>query len=152
MKPVMRRKPVITKEVVREDALYAIHWSKLAKVDRYEITTKVPSVAGIFELYYMDEKKKLNLMLFGVVWYGGLRSRLRRITDPEITGDAKRVAILEKYECYFRYSMSESLEDMRDIIYFFASRLKPGVESAEHSGRYENIYCNETSADKIVTI
>jgi hypothetical protein len=145
-------KPAISKQVVREDAFYAIHWSKLTKVDRYEITTKVPSVAGIFELYYMDEKKKLNLMLFGVVWYGGLRSRLRRLSDPEITGDPKRVEILQKYECYYRYSMSESLEDMRDIIYFFASRLKPGSEGAEHSGRYETIYCDESSSDKIVTI
>ena len=100
----------------------------------------------------MDEKKKLNLIRVSRVWYGGLRSRLRRLTDPELEEDPRRRELLEKYDCYYRYSVIHSMDDMQDILYFFASRYTPGKGKMQHSGRYAEIYLREESPDKIVTI
>jgi hypothetical protein len=143
---------VVKKLVDRDIAYYTIYWSRLTKADKYTIINSVPSVAGIFEMYYMDEKKKLNLKRVSRVWYGGLRSRLRRLTDPELEEEPKRREILEKYDCYYRYSVIYSMDDMQDILFFFASRYTPGEEKVPHSGRYAEIYLREESPDKIVTI
>ena len=106
----------------------------------------------MFELYYMDSRKKLNFLTVGRVWYGGLRSRLRRITDPELETDERKREILASHDCYYRYTVIRSFDDMKDILFFFAGRYKPGETTIEHSGRYENIYLQERSPDKIVTI
>ena len=74
----------VTKLVEAPDVYYTVFWSRLRKADRYEIITKVPSVSGIFELYYQDEHKQLNLFHIAKAWYGGLRTALRKATDPEL--------------------------------------------------------------------
>lgn len=144
--------PVVEKKEKDSTVYFTIHWSNLYKVEKYFIINSVPSVAGIFELYYMDEKKKLVLMFVSRVWYGGLRTRLRRITDPELTEHPKRKQLLENRSCYFRYTISQSFADMQDILFFFAGRYVPGVDAVQHSGRYEEIFIEEISADKITTI
>ncbi len=144
--------PVVKKQVDGATAYFTIQWSRLTKADKYTIIRSVPAEAGIFELYYMDAKKKLNLLRVSRVWYGGLRSRLRRLTDPAIEEDPIKRKILEELDCYYRYSIIRSRDDMQDILYFFASRHKPGDDSVPHSGRYEEIYVQEKSPDKIVTI
>lgn len=131
---------------------YTIRWSPLKQTDKYSIIKSVPAMAGIFELYYMDDKKKLNLFFFSKVWIGGLRSRLRRYTDPELEIDEKRRNVLERYECYYRYSLCDSDDDMQDIIFFFASTYMPGKHKQYSSERYEDIYVEEESPDSIVTI
>ena len=143
--------PTVKKKVDGTSAYYTIQWSPLEKVDKYTIITSVPSEAGIFELYYLDDKKKLNLMRMSRVWYGGLRSRLREITDPTLVEDENWKNILETKECYYRYSVMQSRDDMQDIVFFFAGRYAPKDTSIEHSGRYEDIYLQELSPNKIVT-
>lgn len=144
--------PVVTKKTKDGVAYFTLQWSGLQKSDKYTIINSVPSEAGIFELYYMDERKKLVLMRVSRVWYGGLRSRLRSVTDPELEQDERHVAILVKYDIFYRYSVIRSFDDMKDILYFFASRYTPGSDTIDHSGRYVEIYLEEKSPDKIVTI
>jgi hypothetical protein len=112
----------------------------------------VPAQAGIYELYYMDDKKKLVLMRISRVWYGGLRSRLRHVTDPELDDDPRKNEILTTHTCYYRYSVVQSFGDLQDILFFFAARYRPRETKMSHSGRYEDIYLEELSPDKIVTI
>ena len=64
-------------------------WSRLRKSDKYEIVKSVPSEAGIYELYYMDEKGKLCLFHVGKSWYGGLRNEIRLRTDVELETDPR---------------------------------------------------------------
>lgn len=144
--------PEITKIEDAYTAFFTVRWSLLRKAEKYSITSTVPSMAGIFELYYMDEKKKLNLFYVGRVWIGGLRSRLRRLTDPTLELDDRRRAILETKDCYYRYSLSESFRDLTDVFFFFSNTYFPHTSIAEHSGRYDTIYVKEISPQKIVTV
>ena len=66
--------------------------------------------------------------------------------------DARRKEILEDKDCFYRWSLISSSDDMADLLYFFAQTWLPGTLTVHHSGRYEQIYVNEVDADKIVTI
>ncbi len=149
----MDEKPVVNrKEDAKGSVYFTIYWSSLAKCEKFHIIKSVPSDAGIYELYSMDHKGKLNLFYFGKSWYGGLRNELRARTDPEIETDLKRREVLSKYDCYFRYSLIGNNDDMTDILFFFAQTYFPGSAVYKPSGRYENVYVKEESPDKIVTI
>ena len=145
-------KPEIKKQEDSGNVYYIVNWSALQKADKYDIIKTVPSVSGIYELYYMDEKKKLNLFYVSKAWYGGLRHSLRKLTDPELVRDPARHKVLNDYDCYYRYSLTNSYADMSDIIYFFARTYFPPSVKAEHSGRYIDIFVDEHSPDKIITI
>ena len=62
------RKPITQKLVRARDVFYTVSWSRLRKADKYEIITSVPSEAGIYELYYMDDWEKLCLFHVGKSW------------------------------------------------------------------------------------
>jgi len=146
------RKPIVQKLVRGRDAFFTVSWSRLRKGDKYEIVKSVPSDAGIYELYYMDGKKKLCLFHVGKSWYGGLRNEIRVRTDVELETDAGRRALLSKYDCWYRWSLLSSSDDMSDVLFFFAQTHLPGITTVHHSGRYTRIFVTENDADKIVTI
>ena len=143
--------PKTLREVDNDQVYYTVCWSRLKKVDKYDIIRTVPAMAGIFELYYKDRQKKLILLYFAWVWYGGLRHTIRAITDPELSLTApKRRRILEEQECYYRYSLVASQEDMEDIHHFYASqRLR---EAPPSSQRFVEIFLKEESPDNLITI
>ena len=147
----MDRKPVVSKLIRGPDAYYTICWSRLKKSDKYDIIKSVPSEAGIYELYYMDEKDKLCLFHMGKSWYGGLRNEIRLRTDVELEKDEARRAILDEHDCWYRWSLLSASDDMADIIFFFACTYRLATK-VHHSGRYRNIFVNEVDADKIVSI
>jgi len=135
------------------NAYYNVNWSPLAKADRYEIISKVPSVAGIFEIYWMDETKRLRMFFVGQTNYGGLRSEIRRITDPELClTDEKAKKILEEKEIWYRYAPAESAKDMMDVIWFFMQNYFPENTSVKHSGRYADIFVKESEPDKLMWV
>lgn len=142
----------LAKLVEEPDVYYTVYWSRLQKADRYEIITKVPSVSGLFELYYQNEHKQLNLFHIAKAWYGGLRTGLRKATDPELEDDEIKKDILENRDIYYRYTVIPSYADMSDVLYFFAATYRPHTHKVVPSGRYENVYVNEESEDKIVTV
>ena len=131
---------------------YFVSWSPLALADRWEINAKVPSVAGIFELYWMDDHKHLRIFKLGQTHFGGLRSELRRLTDPELCEDAKIKTILEDKEIWYRYAPSNSTANMSDVIWFFMDTYFPEKTTVEHSGRYDKIYINESEPDKLIWV
>jgi len=134
------------------DVYFTIYWSHLTLADKYSIIKSVPSMSGIFELYYMDEKGKLNLFHVQKAWYGGLRHSIRMRTDPELEDNPEKRELLERYKCYYRFSILESYKDLTDILYFFAATYFPDRVTVDHSGRFDRIFVEEISADKIVTI
>jgi hypothetical protein len=146
------RKPVVHKLVRARDAYFTVSWSRLKKSDKYDIVKSVPSEAGIYELYYMDDREKLCLFHLGKSWYGGLRNELRVRTDVELETDRARRAILEEHDSWYRWSLLSSSDDMADVLFFFAQTYLPGNLTVHHSGRYEHVFVNEIDADKIVTI
>lgn len=142
-------KPKISLEIKNDEAYYTLIWSPLTKADKYEVTLKVPSVSGIFELYSMDENKKLNLLSVTHAWYGGLRSQIRASIDPDATNDPVKIAVLEDAELYYRYSMSDSFPMLLDVVWFLHTTYFPNDVRVEHSGRYERMYLNEKAPDRI---
>jgi hypothetical protein len=146
------REPDISKAVDDTTVYYTIFWSRLRKAEKYDIISKVPSVSGIFELYYQDEKKKLNLLYVAKAFYGGLMNEIRKRTDPELEDNALRRQILSTRDCYYRYAPSNSYKDMSDIIYFFATTYFPDKDLHDHSGRYTEIYVKEDSEDKLIDV
>ena len=148
----MDRKPVVGKMVKGRNAYFTVSWSRLKKADKYDIVRSVPSEAGIYELYYMDRLGKLCLFHVGKSWYGGLRNEIRLRTDKELEDDAARKAILARYDCWHRWSLVSSSDDMADLLFFFAQTHLPGTTTVHSSDRYDKIFVKEIDADKIVTI
>lgn len=135
-----------------KDVFYFVKWSPLALADRWTINAKVPAVAGIYEIYRMDDHKHLRMMFVGDTHYGGLRSELRRLTDPELTENPKTAKILEDEEIWFRYAPTNSAGVMADVVWFFRKTYFPENPGVDHSGRYRRIYMNESAPDKLIWI
>lgn len=142
----------VEKRIKGNKVYFTIQWSPLKKADKYDIISSVPSMGGVFELYYRDDRKRLVLIERSRAWYGGLRSRIRKSVDPELQPDARLRQILEEYDLYYRYSLLESRDDMIDIIYFFERARQTQKSKPEHSGRFETIYLKELSDDKIINV
>ena len=135
-----------------EDIQYFVNWSPLALADRWEINAKVPAIAGIFEIYWMDETKHLRMLSIGQTHYGGLRSEIRRLTDPELCNDPKTRKLLEDKEIWYRYAPSNSTKNMADVVWFFMNTYFPENTPVEHSGRYRKIYMKESEPNKLIWV
>lgn len=148
-------KPPIAQKAVDASsacAYFTVRWSHLEKAERYQVIGSVPALPGIFELYYQDEHKRLHLLLVSKAWYGGLRAAIRKRMDPELEVDPARRKILETYGCLYRYCLVSSRRDMDDLLFFFSETYRPGSGMMSHSGRYEQIFVEEISSDRIVTV
>mgnify|MGYP000980731582 CR=1 FL=1 len=66
---MLELKPIIIKEEDKNDAYYTLTWTALTRADKYKVTTSVPAIAGMYELYYMDTHKRLNLLAITHAWY-----------------------------------------------------------------------------------
>ena len=140
------------KAQVKDDAVYyTIKWSPLALADRWEINAKVPAVGGVYEIYWMDETKHLRMLEVGDTNYGGLRSEIRRLTDPELTLDTRIRDILENKEIWYRYSPSNSASAMADIVWYFRKTYFPDRE-LEYKGKYKKIFLKESEPDKLIWV
>lgn len=135
-----------------ENVYYYVQWSPLTLADRWTINSAVPAVAGIYEIYWMDDHAHLRMLSVGQTHYGGLRSELRRLTDPELTTDPKTRSILENEEIWFRYAPSHSSANMSDVVWFFRKTYFPENPGVDHSGRFEKIFLKESAPDKLIWV
>jgi hypothetical protein len=135
-----------------KEVYYFITWSPLSQADRWTINAKVPSVAGIYEIYWMDDHEHLRMFWVGNTHYGGLRSEIRRLTDPELTDDPSAKKILEDEAIWFRYAACNSAAIMADVVWFFRKTYFPENPGFSHSGRFEKIYMNESAPDKLIWV
>jgi len=142
----------ITAQEKGEEVYYFIQWSPLNVADRWLINSKVPAVAGIYEIYWMDDHDHLRMLAVGDTHYGGLRSEIRRLTDPELTQDARTREILENEEIWFRYAPSHSADVMSDVVWFFRKTYFPENPGVEHSGRFKKIFMKESAPDKLIWV
>jgi hypothetical protein len=135
-----------------KNVYYAVSWSPLARADRWTINSRVPSLGGIYEIYWMDDHKHLRLLSVGDTHYGGLRTELRRLTDPELSARGRTRQILEEREIWFRYALTDSPAVMSDLIWFFRRTYFPEAPGLSHSGRYEKIFLRESEPDKLIWV
>jgi len=142
----------ITSKEKDESVYYSIKWSPLALAERWTINSSVPAVAGVYEIYWMDEHNHLRMLAVGDTHYGGLRSEIRRLTDPELTLDPKTREILDNEEIWFRYVPVNSVEEMADIVWFFRDTYFPENPGVEHSGRFKKIFVKESAPNKLIWV
>jgi len=142
----------ITAQEKQDNVYYNVEWSPLSLAERWIINAKVPSVAGVYEIYWMDDHNHLRMLSVGETHYGGLRTEIRRLTDPELVTDPKARKILENEEIWFRYVPSNSIDNMTDVVWFFRSTYFPENPGVEHSGRYKKIFLKESAPDKLIWV
>ena len=145
--------PSIERMTRNQNGYFTVHWSAFEEANKYRINAAVPAMSGVYELYYRDPYGKLILHEVDYVWYGGLRSRLRRITDPELEEDLEKRAFIEKKKLFFRYALSKNFKDMEDVVFFLGSSGNlPAKKRKEDSGRYKKVYLRESSPNKLTSI
>jgi hypothetical protein len=142
----------ITAQEKGEAVYYTIRWSSLALADRWTISAQVPAVAGVYEIYWMDDHGHLRMLSVGNTHYGGLRSEIRRLTDPELITDAQAKQILENKEIWFRYAPTNSNTVMADVVWFFRKTYFPENPGVESSGKYRKIFLKESAPDKLIWV
>jgi hypothetical protein len=144
--------PIITVQEKGENVYYTVQWSPLAIADRWTISSSVPAVAGIYEIYWMDDHEHLRMLAVGNTRYGGLRSELRRLTDSELTQDKNMRKILEDEEIWYRYAPTNSARAMADIVWFFRKTYFPENPGVEPSGQFKKIFLKESAPDKLIWV
>jgi hypothetical protein len=142
----------ITAQEKGENVYYFVSWSPLEIAERWTISARVPAVAGIYEIYWMDDHNHLRMLSVGQTHYGGLRSELRRLTDAELAVEAPVRNILENEEIWFRYSPANSAAVMADVVWFFRQTYFPENPGVDHSGRYKKIFLKESAPDKLIWV
>ena len=142
----------ITAQEKGDAVYYYIEWSPLNLAERWTINAKVPAIAGIYEIYWMDDHQHLRMLAVGNTHYGGLRSEIRRLTDPELTVDSKTREVLSDEEIWFRYAPSHSPDTMSDVVWFFRKTYFPENPGVEHSGRFKKIFLKESAPDKLIWV
>jgi hypothetical protein len=135
-----------------EEVHYFISWSPLELAERWTINAKVPAVAGVYEIYWMDDHEHLRMFAVGQTHYGGLRSELRRLTDPELVNDPQAKKTLEEEEIWFRYFPSNSTAMMADAVWYFMKTYFPENPGVEHSGRFKKIFMTESAPNKLIWV
>jgi hypothetical protein len=140
---MMRRAPTITKRERRETAYISIAWSPLEAVSKYRINAAVPSMPGIWELYYLEHSRIPRLLKMGAAWRGGLRHKLRSAADPEAPANAQIRERLESGDCYYRYTICEIRGDLIDAYVVLASIRGVDTGEIEATGRYREVRIQE---------
>lgn len=139
-----RNQPCTVVKVIRDqDVFYTIPWTPLRIADRHEIALRVPALAGLFEIFWEDEKKRLHLFSLEPAWYGGLRAKLAEKLDTDFEKNPWRRTILLNYRLHYRYVFLDSWDDVKDLMCIFLQIYQPHLGILSSSGRYKNIHIKE---------
>ncbi|MFP4378564.1 MAG: hypothetical protein ACLFP4_16090 [Spirochaetales bacterium] len=126
------------------NAYFTVWWSPLFRLVKDTIIRRIPSEAGIFEIYRDEGEREPTLIGRARAYYGGLRNTLRGMIDESMPYPLNGELLDLSRKHYVRYALLGSYDDMDDVLFFFANR---GVidNEADDSGRYAMIYVKEGS-------
>lgn len=144
--------PTITKQTRNQDVYYTLQWSPILRASKATVIRSVPSVAGIFELYVVDQGGTPNLVRTRKAWYGGLRHALRELSDPTTCKDRRLLTLLKSRSLYFRYTTCDNSDDMNDVLSYLATVYPRAVGEYNGSGRFRDVYVKEESTGSMVDI
>lgn len=144
----VRIKASIRKRERNGTAYFSINWSPLVPVSRFDIIGSVPSMAGIWEVYWLQDSRVPRILRIGRAWHGGLRHSLREHTDPSLPMGAPLREYLESGDCYYRYVVVESHADLNDIYSVLITHRRVDQTPVPTTGRYREVRIHEP--DEIV--
>jgi hypothetical protein len=136
--------PHVEKKEKDANAYFTVWWSPLFRLVKDTIIRRIPSEAGIFEIYRDDGDREPVLVGRARAYYGGLRNTLRGMIDESMPYPLNGRLLDLSRKHFVRYALLRSYDDMDDVLFFFANR---GVidNEADDSGRYAMIYVKEGS-------
>jgi hypothetical protein len=146
---MFEQKPHIVQKQKGKDGFFELYWSHLIQADKYTVGSKIPSVSGLFELYYQDEQKVMNLLTIGVCWRSGLRSQIRADIEPDLNKTEEVRKILENRPLFCRWTESDKPDDITDVAWFLNQMYFKEKCPVKDSGRFEKIFCNEFAPDQL---
>ena len=114
-------KPAISKQIHRNIAYYRVGWSPLYPSIKESINNTVPSLPGLWELYWLEKSFTPRILKMGRAWYGGLRSELRVEADGEEHRNRNIKEYLTSGDCYYRYVVCEIAADLEELYDLIAS-------------------------------
>ncbi|MFW6363687.1 MAG: hypothetical protein ACOC0D_07550 [Spirochaeta sp.] len=132
------RPPQIKKQIHRERAFYHIEWSILEPVSRHTIHSCVPSLPGIWEIYYLENARIPRILKMGRAWYGGLRNVLRLEADGTELQNRDLQEVLESGDSYYRYTVCEIAADLEEV-YDVLTTLRGVPSPAPPPKRYREV-------------
>jgi hypothetical protein len=133
----------VVKRVRRDIAYFRINWSPLLPVSRWDINGAVPSVAGIWELYYLEDARRPRILKLGRAWYGGLRNEIRTESDPDLPQNAAHRELLTTGDCYYRFTICEVSADLTDVYSVLITHRKVPQSPVEPTRRYAEVRIKE---------
>lgn len=138
----LERPPHIKKHIHRQRAFYTIEWSPLKPVDRHAINSAVPSLPGIWELYWLENSRIPRLLKMGRAWYGGLRNELRIEADATELRNREIAEQLAGGDSYYRFTVCESAPDLEEV-YDVLTTLREVPSPASPPQRYKEVRIQE---------
>ncbi len=117
----------IQRELRGDDVLYIVDWSPWGSMDRWVINRRIPSEAGLFQLW-IKESKNFALLLTEPTYYGGLRNSLREVIDEMAPSGNRLRKIIAGRECLFRFSTCLSRDQLIELKEWFSDG---GAEDSE---------------------
>lgn len=107
--------PQVSKLIHRERAFYTIEWAALEPVSRHSINAGVPSLPGVWEIYWLENARIPHLLKMGRAWYGGLRNVLRIEADGSALQNRDMQKELEGGDAYYRYTVCTIAPDLEEV-------------------------------------
>lgn len=135
--------PVVGKQVHRNIAYYRIDWTPLLPVDRHRINSTVPSLPGIWEIYWLQNSRSPRLLKMGQAWYGGLRNELRLEADGEDIRNRDMKEQLLSGDAYYRYTLCEIARDLEEVFDILLSIRGLASPEGPASTRYRDVRISE---------
>lgn len=140
---LMPRVPQVRKRVSRDRAYFDMTWSPLEPVSRHRINAAVPSLPGIWEVYWLRHSREPVILKMGRAWHGGLRHTLRFECDAGEPVNRDHRDYLASGDCYYRYTICENAADLTDL-YSTLVTLRPLPQpEAFPTGRYRDVRLRE---------
>lgn len=118
----------------RGAACYLVRWSPFFLMDPLLIRRIIPSDGGVFQVFER-RNRQLEMIMMDRAFYGGLRNRVRELADPLYMGRNPYRKEIQEGECYVRYALTRSQEEMDDLLHYFTGRAS--------SGRYADVMVEE---------
>ncbi|MCG8453142.1 MAG: hypothetical protein MI717_08180 [Spirochaetales bacterium] len=110
---------------------FLLRWSPWGLMDPWVVTRRIPSEAGIFQIWTKDAHKGLTLLLTETAYYGGLRHVLREALDPLAPAGMRFREQMGEKECWFRYCLCSSHQRLMQVRDWFGK----GKEAVDEDGR-----------------
>jgi hypothetical protein len=134
------------KTVIGRDVYYTLAWSPVYPYDKYDAMRKMPELAGIISLLYMNQSRH-DYLIFYACHRDGCRVGFKKFMDPLGTRYPDIVRDLDLSRLYYKFTVIDegNMRDMQDIMYWLIRTHRPRFNEAmfKDSQRFENIYINE---------